>query len=433
MLAAALYQTFDGIFVGQYLGTTAFAAANLAMPFVVINFAVSDLIGVGSSVVISLLLGRGERAEANNAFTCSVLLIVGLGTALGAALFAGAPLIMSLMGATDELAELAVDYLRVYALCSPFTTLFYATDNYMRISGYLKANMALCVLMSAISLVLEVLFLGVLGWGIWAAALACSLAMVICLVFSLAPFVMRRATLAFCHPRFTLDLVKRVFACGSPTFLNNVAQRIASIVINAVLVRLGGEAAVSAYGVLMFVDSFAQPLFYGTCDALQPAVSYNWGARRYGRVRALEKRCFLAAAAIGAAAVAVVALFPDALIALFMPDATGEVLALSRDALGLFTITYLFRWLAFATQSYMNAIAKPLPASLISVSAALVFPLVLLVVLHPLRLTGIWLNFPGTAVLCALLSVAVLAATRAKTHRPDAGARERQPTTTANF
>ena len=69
MLAAALYQTFDGIFVGQYLGTTAFAAVNLAMPFVVINFAVSDLIGVGSSVVISLLLGRGERAESNSAFT----------------------------------------------------------------------------------------------------------------------------------------------------------------------------------------------------------------------------------------------------------------------------------------------------------------------------------------------------------------------------
>ena len=200
MLAAALYQTFDGIFVGQYLGTTAFAAVNLAMPFVVINFAVSDLIGVGSSVVISLLLGRGERAEANNAFTCSVLLIVGLGTALGAALFAGAPLIMSLMGATDELAELAVDYLRVYALCSPFTTLFYATNNYMRISGYLKANMALCVLMSAISLVLEVLFLGVLGWGIWAAALACSLAILFCLVPELVPFVMRRATLAFCLP-----------------------------------------------------------------------------------------------------------------------------------------------------------------------------------------------------------------------------------------
>ena len=170
------------------------------MPFVVINFAVSDLIGVGSSVVISLLLGRGERRQANNAFTCSVLLIVGLGIALGTALFATAPTIMSLMEATGELAELAVSYLRVYALWSPPTTLFYAMDNYMRISGYLKANMALYVLMSALALVFEVLFLGVLGWGIWAAGLACSLAILFCLVPELVPFVMRRATLAFCLP-----------------------------------------------------------------------------------------------------------------------------------------------------------------------------------------------------------------------------------------
>ena len=63
----------------------------------------------------------------------------------------------------------------------------------------------------------------------------------------------------------------------------------------------------------------------------------------------------------------------------------------------------------------MNAIAKPLPASIISVSAALVFPLALLVVLQPLGLTGIWLNFPATAVLCALLSMGVLAATRTET------------------
>ena len=53
MLASALYQMLDGVFVGQYLGDTAFAALNLAMPFVIINFALADLIGVGSSVPIS--------------------------------------------------------------------------------------------------------------------------------------------------------------------------------------------------------------------------------------------------------------------------------------------------------------------------------------------------------------------------------------------
>ena len=72
-------------------------------------------------------------------------------------------------------------------------------------------------------------------------------------------------------------------ACGSPTFLNNIAGRVTSILMNLFLVRLGGELAVSVYGVLMYVDGFIQPLLYGMCDSLQPAVGYNWGAQKYSR------------------------------------------------------------------------------------------------------------------------------------------------------
>lgn len=87
MLASSLYQLMEGVMVGQFLGDTAFAAVNLAMPFVIINFAVADLIGVGSSVLISHSLGRKEYAEANNIFTCACIGIVVSGTALGAVLF----------------------------------------------------------------------------------------------------------------------------------------------------------------------------------------------------------------------------------------------------------------------------------------------------------------------------------------------------------
>ena len=66
MLASALYQMLDGIFVGQFLGATAFAAVNLAMPFVIINFSLADLIGVGSSVPISISLGKKQEEEASN-------------------------------------------------------------------------------------------------------------------------------------------------------------------------------------------------------------------------------------------------------------------------------------------------------------------------------------------------------------------------------
>lgn len=63
MLASALYQTIDGVFVGQFLGATAFAALNLAMPFVIINFSLADLIGVGSAVPISVCLGQKKHRK----------------------------------------------------------------------------------------------------------------------------------------------------------------------------------------------------------------------------------------------------------------------------------------------------------------------------------------------------------------------------------
>ena len=65
MLASALYQVIDGILVGQILGELAFAALNLAMPFVIINFSLADLIGVGSAVPISVSLGKKETEHAD--------------------------------------------------------------------------------------------------------------------------------------------------------------------------------------------------------------------------------------------------------------------------------------------------------------------------------------------------------------------------------
>ena len=85
----------------------------------------------------------------------------------------------------------------------------------------------------------------------------------------------------------------------------------------------------------------------------------------------------------------------------------------------LFALTYLTRWVAFATQSYMLAIEKPLQASIISVSTALVFPLLLIAALWPLGLTGIWLNFAGTAALAAVLSIVILVKARPLLNQPD--------------
>ena len=102
-----------------------------------------------------------------------------------------------------------------------------------------------------------------------------------------------------------------------------------------------------------------------------------------------------------------------------MTNAGKDIMNISVGALYLFSLTYVTRWFSFATQSYMLAIEKPLPASIISVATALVFPVLLIAILWPLGLTGIWLNFASTALLAAILSGVILIKLRRELIKPD--------------
>lgn len=409
MLASSLYQTLDGMFVGQGLGSTAFAAINLAMPFVIINFAVADLIGVGSSVPISISLGQGRWDEANQIFSSSVLLIVASSTILGALMFILAPFLMSVMGAEGEFHSLATLYLRVYACFSPVTTIVFATDNYMKICGRTQGSMWLNIFMSLCSAALEFLFIVVLGGGVWAAALGTCLAMTVSMVIAITPFAMGRRSLRFVRPRMTKAMIRRILANGTPNFLNNIAGRITSIVMNMMLVRAGGQNAVSVYGVLMYADGLVQPVMYGMVDSLQPAIGYNWGAGKKSRVWAIEKCAVLAALAVCIISFLVLSFMPQFVVGIFVGSAQTKLIAMALPALAIFSYAYLTRWISFTVQSLMLAIEKPRYAAMISLSTAFIFPLILLFLLQGFGLNGIWFNFAGSNILAAIMAVIIMA------------------------
>lgn len=409
MLASSLYQTLDGMFVGQGLGSTAFAAINLAMPFVIINFAVADLIGVGSSVPISISLGQGRKDDADQIFSSSVLMIIAASTVLGALMFLLAPALMTLMGAEGDFHRLATQYLRVYATFSPVTTLVFATDNYMRICGKTQSSMWLNIFMSCCSATLEFLFIIVLGGGVWAAALGTCLSMAISLAIAIMPFILGRRNLRFVRPRITLAMVRRILANGTPNFLNNIAGRITSIVMNMMLVRMGGQDAVSVYGTLMYADGLVQPVMYGMVDSLQPAIGYNWGAGKKSRVRAIEKCAIAAAVSVCAISFLVIHGIPELVVRIFVDESQTALLAMAIPALTVFSYAYLTRWISFTTQSFMLAIEKPHYAAAISISTAFIFPLALLFLLQGFGLDGIWFNFAGSNTLAAILSLLIVA------------------------
>lgn len=222
MFAMSIYSTIEGVFIGQRLGESAFAAVNIAMPLVMINFSLADLIGVGASVPISIAIGRKNINTANNVFSCSVVTIFITSVMMGTVMFLAAEPLCRIMGADDILIDASVRYLRTFALCSPISTIFFAMDNYLRISGYIKTSMAINIGSNLATVSLLALFLLGFNMDVVGSALATSISMCLCSAVAMFPFLRKKALLQFVKPSFSIALLKEIAACGSPVFLNNI-------------------------------------------------------------------------------------------------------------------------------------------------------------------------------------------------------------------
>ena len=416
MFAMSIYSIFEGVFIGQILGEGAFAAVNIAFPLVMINFSLADLIGVGASAPISIALGKEDYKTANNVFSCAVILNFVASTAMGCIMFFAAEPLARMMGADDVLLDTSVRYLRTYALCGPVTTIFFSMDNYLRICGHVKTSMFVNIGCNVGTLGFLTLFLIVLDMDVVGSALATCISMCTCAVVCLLPFLRGKQLLKFTKPKFSLALFKQIGACGSPVFLNNIAGRVTSILMNISLMTLGvrmlgeggGQTAVAVYAVLMYASDLCWPLLYGIADSLAPALGYNWGAKSYGRVKKIVKCAYIGTAIIGLVSTSVLFFFPGTIASWFVNAEDVQLLKISTHAIQLFCFSYLFRWFGVTTQSYFSAIEKPLQATLISVGTALVFPVLLLGALWNFGLNGIWFNFVGVNVLSTILSFFLL-------------------------
>jgi putative MATE family efflux protein len=412
MFAMSIYSVVEGIFVGQNLGEIAFAAINISFPVVLINFSLAVLVGVGSSAPISIALGRGDNKAANNIFSCSIILILLASVLMGSVMFFAAAPLAQMMGANDVLLDNCVRYIRTFALCSPLTTVFFAMDNYLRISGYVRYSMVINVLSNFGTIALMALFFLVFRMDVMGSALAVCISMCASSLAALVPFARKKALLQFTKPKFSWAMVKQIAACGSPTFLSTVAGRVTSILMNISLMTIGvqilgeggGTTAVAACSVMLYSGDICWPLIFGISDSLSPALGYNWGAQDYDRVKKIARCGFIGTAVAAVVTTSFLFFCPRTVASFFVESGDARLLELATRAIRIFCVTYIFRWIVVMTQSYLSAIEKPAQAAMISLAVAIVFPVLLLGSLWGLGLDGIWLNHPGVNFLAAILA-----------------------------
>lgn len=288
---------------------------------------------------------------------------------------------------------------------------FFAVDNYLRICGRVRYSMILNVVTALLNIVLDFLFLVVFRWGVAAAAAASCLSIALGTVLGFLPFVMGRLPLRFVRGTISARQLGNILANGSSEFFSSIAGSVMMVILNSVLLRLSGSMAVAAFSIVMYVDSIVGSLLFGMADSIQPAISYNYGARRRDRMLGPGKEGAFDRRGGVAGGFAVDAAGGQYVIPLFIQGDDPALLEMSLRAMRLFSLSYLLGWAGTCLSSFFTALNRPGRSLILAFSKTLVFPLACLAVLPAaLGLDGVWLTAPAAGVLTAALAVWFLTA-----------------------
>lgn len=366
------------------------------------------MIATGASVRISMLLGQKDRAGACLTFTYSVKVIAAISIVLGIAGFAFAEPIIRLLsqGASAEAKQYGVDYLKVYAGFMPLLPLYFATDNFLRVCGKEKLSMAFNVASQLLNILLDFVLIAVLHQGIWAAAFTSCISIALGTVITLLLFAGKRLDLYYVKGGIPLGQFFKIVANGSSEFFGNISASVMSLVLNAFLLQYGGTTAVAAMSVVMYVDGIIGMLTFGMCDALQPAISYCYGAKQIKKVKAIERRVLGAAALLSLAALLFMRYAGHFVAPLFIKTEDIALREMSLTAMQLFSLSYLFGWVDMCLSSYFTALEKPMLSLLLSFAGTLVFPIGCLILMSPVwGITGVWLMPTVSGFLSAIAAL----------------------------
>ena len=408
MAFVSLYQIADGLFVGRFIGGDALAAINLIMPIIMIVFGFANLIATGASVRISVLLGAKNREEASQVFTFTLKVLFLISCALGTLglVFAESFVRFLAPGASIQAIEYGITYTRVYAAFAPLMLIYHATDNYLRACGKEKLSMWLSIATQLFNIILDVILIVFLGQGVWAAAFTSCLAMALGSVVTLFLFRGKRMDLYYAKGTVKKTVFFRILVNGSSEFFSSISMSIMSIVFNFFLLKYGGTTAVAAFSVVMYVDSFVGMFLFGMADALQPAISYCYGAGRMEKVKAIFRRIILGAIVLSIASLLFMMFAGQYVAPLFVKPDDTELLKVSIIGMKLFSLSYLTGWVDMCFSSYFTALERPGHSLLTSFFGTLIFPIAALFALTPvLGLNGVWLSAVTACTASAVLTI----------------------------
>ncbi len=425
-IVTVVYNMADTFFVGQTGDPLQVAAVSLTNPIFILMMAFANMFGMGGSAVLSMALGAKDERRAKNAssFVTYASLIVGVVFALILIVFMDP--ILALFGANAETYEFARGYTFHIAYGAPFIIWSAAASFIVRAEGASREAMIGSMIGTIANIVLDPIFISVLGQGTAGAAIATTIGNVLASGYYLWYFLRKSRMLSISWRYFTVrgGILTKICSSGLPTAIFSALMSVSTIVLNQLLVVYGNDP-VAAIGIVFKANMFITFLQMGLANGVQPLLGYNYGAGNMERFREVEsytKKCCLAA---GVIATVLYFVFREEIISLFISD--SDVIAYGVQMLIAYMLSGPVIGILFVNMNCMQSVGHAFPATVLSVLRQGILLIPLLYLLRALfGLNGVILGQSVTDYIAVILSVFLLRKIRSRVEKkqPEAAAGE---------
>ena len=392
MVTTALYNVVDAAFIGR-LSTEGTAAIGVSFAYMTFIQALGFFFGHGSGNYISRALGAKDAGSASVVASVGFVTPFLLGTLAAIVCLPNLSALSRLLGAPAEVVPYANDYLRYIVGATPFMMSALTLNNQLRLQGNARFGMVGIVSGAILNIALDPLFIFTLGMGVSGASLATAISQLFawCLLLG-GTFRPESLHIRLRDFKPSWRVYYEIFRGGLPSLFRQVFNCAAAVSLNycaALYAAPGQEAsAVAAFAVVTRIMMFAFSVVLGFCQGFQPVCGYNYGARKYDRVR--ESWLFASSVATSFLLVisAVGIIFAPQIVTLFRAEdpVLIEIGAVTlRWQCAAFPLVGLFT----ATGMLFQNIRMTFPATLLSVCRNGLF------FLPALLLLPIWLDMRG--------------------------------------
>ena len=381
-----LYSIVDRIYIGRIPGegTAALGGIGLCFPIITLVTAFTNLYGSGGSPLCAIARGQKDTARAekivNTAFRLLVITAVII-TVIGLAF--GEPLLY-LFGASDTSIVYALPYLNIYILGTIFAMISTGMNAYINAQGFSQTGMFTVLIGAAANIILDPIFIFILGMGIRGAALATIISQGLSAAF-VVRFLAGRTSNAELKVHISRhdfapdpEISKSIVELGLAAFIMQFTNSVVTIVCNKMLMITGGELFVSVMTIIASVRQVLDTPILAISDGTTPVLSYNYGARRPDRVRKsiaiMTAMCFIYTLVI----VVLIQIIPHVFISVFTSD--ESLISEAVPAMHLYFFAFLFQSLQYSGQTTFKALNKKKKAIFFSLfrKVVMVVPLTML-------------------------------------------------------